>query len=196
MKWLMMAIFTLFMFSLSGVSYADKQDKMASVLLSKITGVNQLAKQVRFIKAVKKQNAMGLSLSEIKKRDQEWLTAGPNSALKASMSSSDIGKYISRVIKSNGDKYNEMFLTDNQGANVAAYPLTSDYWQGDEDKFAKAFNEGKGKIYIGELEFDESTKVNAIQISVPVRYGAAAIGVLVIGVKVDHIEAVKLGKLK
>ncbi len=196
MKWLMMAIFTLFMFSLSGVSYADKQDKMASVLLSKITGVNQLAKQVRFIKAVKKQNAMGLSLSEIKKRDQEWLTAGPNSALKASMSSSDIGKYISRVIKSNGDKYNEMFLTDNQGANVAAYPLTSDYWQGDEDKFAKAFNEGKGKIYIGELEFDESPKVNAIQISVPVRYGAAAIGVLVIGVKVDHIEAVKLGKLK
>ncbi len=196
MKWLMMAIFTLYVFSLTGVSHADKQDKMASVLLSKITGVNQLAKQVRFIKAVKKQNAMGLSLTEIKKRDQQWLTTGADSALKASMSSSDIGQYLSSVIKNNSDKYNEMFLTDNQGANVAAYPLTSDYWQGDEDKFTKAFNEGKGKIYIGELEFDESTKVNAIQISVPVRYGAAAIGVLVIGVKVDHIEAVKLGKLK
>ncbi len=184
------------MFSLSGISHADKQDKMLSVLLSKITGVNQLAKQVRFIKAVKKQNAMGLSLTEIKNRDQQWLTTSADSELKASMSSSDIGKYLSSVIKNNSDKYNEMFLTDNQGANVAAYPLTSDYWQGDEEKFTKAFNEGKGQIYIGELEFDESTKVNAIQISVPVRYGNKAIGVLVIGVKVDHIEAEKLGKLK
>ncbi len=196
MKWLMMAIFILYVFSLSGVSLAGKQDDMASVLLSKITGVNQLAKQVRFIKAVKNQNAMGLSLDDIKKRDKEWLSTGDNSALKDSMSSSDIGQYLSREIKNNGDKYNEMFLTDNQGANVAAYPLTSDYWQGDEAKFIKAFNEGQGKVYIGDLEFDESTKVNAIQISVPVKYGATAIGVLVIGVKVDHIEVEKLEKLK
>jgi len=112
------------------------------------------------------------------------------------MSSSAIGKFLSSVIKNNADKYNEMFLTDNQGANVAAYPLTSDYWQGDEDKFINAFNNGDGKVYIGDLEFDESTKVNAIQISVPVSYGNKAIGVLVIGVKVDHIEAEKLEELK
>ncbi len=122
--------------------------------------------------------------------------SGPDSDLKQSMSSSAIGKFLSSVIKNNADKYNEMFLTDNQGANVAAFPLTSDYWQGDEAKFINAFNNGDGKVYIGDLEFDESTKVNAIQISVPVNYGNKAIGVLVIGVKVDHIEAEKLEELK
>ncbi len=181
---LMLAVF-LFM-GLSAHTLAGKQEEMASVLLSKITGVNQLAKQVRFIRAVKKQNAMGLSLDEIKQRDQQWVV----------MSSSAIGKFLSSVIKNNGDKYNEMFLTDNQGANVAAYPLTSDYWQGDEAKFINSFNNGDGKVYIGDLEFDESTKVNAIQISVPVNYGNKAIGVLVIGVKVNHIEAEKLGGIK
>jgi len=191
---LMLAVF-LFM-GLSAHTLAGKQEEMASVLLSKITGVNQLAKQVRFIRAVKKQNAMGLSLDEIKQRDQQWVVSGPDSDLKLSMSSSAIGKFLSSVIKNNGDKYNEMFLTDNQGANVAAYPLTSDYWQGDEAKFINSFNNGDGKVYIGDLEFDESTKVNAIQISVPVNYGNKAIGVLVIGVKVNHIEAEKLGGIK
>ncbi len=191
---LILAIFLFMGFSTH--TLAGKQEDMARVLLSKITGVNQLAKQVRFIRAVKKQNAMGLSLDEIKKRDKQWMSSGADSELKMSMSSSAIGKFLSSVIKNNGDKYNEMFLTDNQGANVAAYPLTSDYWQGDEDKFINSFNNGDGKVYIGALEFDESTKVNAIQISVPVKYGNKAIGVLVIGVKVNHIEAEKLDGLK
>jgi len=191
---LMLAVFLFMGFSTH--TLAGKQEEMASVLLSKITGVNQLAKQVRFIRAVKTQNAMGLSLDEIKQRDQQWVVSGPDSDLKQSMSSSAIGKFLSSVIKNNADKYNEMFLTDNQGANVAAFPLTSDYWQGDEAKFINAFNNGDGKVYIGDLEFDESTKVNAIQISVPVNYGNKAIGVLVIGVKVDHIEAEKLEGLK
>ncbi len=196
MRYLPMMLAAFFCMSFSAFTMADKQDEMASILLSKITGVNQLAKQVRFISAVKKQNAMGLSLDEIKKRDQQWMQDGADSELKISMGSSDIGKFLSNVIKKNSEKYNEMFLTDNQGANVAAYPLTSDYWQGDEAKFIEAFNNGDGKIYIGKLEFDESTKVNAIQISVPVKYGAKAIGVLVIGVKVDHIEVEKLSQMK
>ena len=196
MKTITMMLVLCFSMSFSVFTLAEKQDELASVLLSKITGVNQLAKQVRFIRAVRQQNAMGLALDEIKQRDQQWIQSGPDSKLKKSMTSSDIGRFLSSVIKNNSDKYNEMFLTDNQGANVAAYPLTSDYWQGDEAKFIEAFNNGEGKIYIGKLEFDESTQVNAIQISVPVKYGSKAIGVLVIGVKVDHIEAEKLGELK
>ncbi len=195
MKFLSM-ILAVFLMSFSAFTIADKQDEMAKVLLSKITGVNQLAKQIRFISAVKKQNSMGLSLDEIKQRDQQWRASGSDSELKKSMSSSDIGKFLTNVIKSNSEKYNEMFLTDNQGANIAAYPLTSDYWQGDEQKFIKSFNNGDGKVYVGDLEFDESTKVNAVQISVPVNYGSKSIGVLVIGVKVDHIEAQKLEGIK
>jgi len=109
------------------------------------------------------------------------------------MTASDIGAYLKNLIRHNASKYNEVFLTDSQGANIAAYPLTSDYWQGDEDKFIKAYADGSGDIYIGEMRFDESTQTNAVQISVPVIYNGNAIGVLVIGVKVEHIIAEKLG---
>ena len=88
--------------------------------------------------------------------------------------------------------YSEAFLTDAQGANVAAYPATSDYWQGDEEKFTASFNGGQGKVFIGPIEMDESTQTNAVQISVPMEYNDETIGVLVIGVKVSVLEAEKL----
>lgn len=169
------------------------QEHKAKLLLAQITGVQQLAKQARFIQAVKQQNAQQLPLATIKERDTQWIKSDDSDPLKASMAASDIGAYLKNLIRHNASKYNEVFLTDSQGANIAAYPLTSDYWQGDEDKFIKAYADGSGDIYIGEMRFDESTQTNAVQISVPVIYNGNAIGVLVMGVKVDHIIAEKLG---
>jgi hypothetical protein len=173
-------------------SFADNQEHKYKLLIAQITGVQQLAKQSRFIQAAKKQNEQNRSLSEIKKLDKAWIASGPDYALKQSMSANPVGKFLKNVITNNNAKYNEAFLTDAQGANVAAHPITSDYWQGDETKFTAAFANGKGDIYIGDIEFDESTQTNAVQISVPVKYNSQAIGVLVMGVKVDHILADKL----
>ena len=87
--------------------------------------------------------------------------------------------------------YNEAFLTDNQGANVAAFPPTSDYFQGDEEKWSESFNEGSGRVFIGPVELDESTGVRAVQISAPVLDQGRTIGVLVVGITVEHIESRK-----
>ena len=177
-------------------SFADNQDQKYKLLVAQITGVQQLAKQSRFIQSVKKQNEKGMSLDDIKAKDKDWIGSDDSNPLKQSMTASPIGKFLKNVIKNNNEKYNEIFLTDAQGANVAAHPITSDYWQGDEDKFIKSYADGKGEIYIGGIEFDESTQTNAVQISVPVKYNNKAIGVLVMGVKVDHIIADKLGNLE
>lgn len=178
--------------TLSFITMAENQDQKHKLLIAQITGVQQLAKQSRFIQAVKKQNERGTSLSQIKKLDQEWINSDDSYPLKKSMTASPIGKFLMNIIQNNGDKYNEIFLTDAQGANVAAHPITSDYWQGDEDKFIQSFMNGQGDVYIGNIEFDESTQTNAVQISVPIMYNNQAIGVLVMGVKVDHILADKL----
>ena len=132
-----------------------------------------------------------MTLDEIKKIDNEW-RAGTSQLIKE-LENSKAGKYLKNIIMQQADVYNEAFLTDIQGANVATYPITSDYWQGDEDKFLKCFNNGDGKTYIGKVEFDESTKTNAVQISLPMKYGDKTIGVFVIGVKLSQIEADKLG---
>lgn len=177
---------------LSQLSHSTAQEQKYKVLIAQITGVQQLAKQSRFIQACKKQNAENLSLDEIKKRDKEWRYSKSDNIVKQSMSTSAVGAFLKNIISKNNDKYNEAFLTDAQGANIAAYPLTSDYWQGDEEKFTASFNTGQGQVFIGDIEFDESTQTNAVQVSVPVNYGEKTIGVLIIGVKVDHIVAEKL----
>jgi hypothetical protein len=39
-------------------------------------------------------------------------------------------------------------VIDNQGANVAAYPATSGYWQGDDAKWVKSWAKGRGGVLI------------------------------------------------
>jgi hypothetical protein len=59
----------------------------------------------------------------------------------------------------------EAFVMDARGLNVAASAITSDYWQGDEDKFLKTFALGSGSVHVGEIEFDESTQMYLSQVS-------------------------------
>jgi hypothetical protein len=59
----------------------------------------------------------------------------------------------------------EAFVMDARGLNVAASAVTSDYWQGDEDKFLQTFALGSGSVHVGEIEFDESTQMYLSQVS-------------------------------
>jgi hypothetical protein len=81
----------------------------------------------------------------------------------------------------------ETILTDNQGANVAITDLTSDYWQGDEPKFVKAFADGNGADYIARPKKDDSTGQVISQVSVPVMDGGVAIGTLTMGVNLKAL---------
>ncbi len=74
----------------------------------------------------------------------------------------------------------EIFVTDSQGLNIAMTDRTSDYWQADEGWWQAAFNNGKGSVFASEVEYDESAKIWAINIGVPIRNPAdqTVIGVL------------------
>lgn len=168
------------------------QEQLRTILKTKIERLEALATKSRLVSAVVEQNNQHLSLKKIKKRDEQWINSDENHPLKKSMSQGRAGISLRKVITTKGDVYNEAFLTDNQGANVAAFPLTSDYWQGDEDKWIKCFNNGNGQVYVGKVELDASTNTKAVQISVPVIDAGKTIGVLVVGVKLDHIESGKL----
>ena len=73
----------------------------------------------------------------------------------------------------------EIFFTDRYGGIVAATNRTSDYYQADEGWWQSAYNDGKGGIYIGAPEYDESTLTYAVNLAVPVRNNTyEVIGVL------------------
>lgn len=168
-------------------AHALTQEELQVMLQERIEGLQFFTKNAIFISAIQEQNRSGMTLDTIKSHDAAWIAG--TSPLIEEQQNSKAGKYLKNIIVQQADVYNEAFLTDQQGANVAAYPATSDYWQGDETKFTAAFNGGTGKIFIGGVEWDESTQTNAVQISVPVEYGGQTIGVFVIGVKVSELEA-------
>ncbi len=175
----------------SPFSYAEmSQEELTDILAPRIEGLKFLTKNGMLLESIRDQNRQERSLDEIKKIDQEWKDG--SSPLIKELQENKAGSFLKNIIIQQADVYSEAFLTDNQGANVAAYPATSDYWQGDEEKFTASFNGGDGKVFIGPVELDESTQANAVQISVPMQYNDETIGVLVIGVKVSVLEAEKL----
>ncbi len=142
------------------------------------------------IAAVKEQNAKKLSLDAIQKRDKVWIASSALDDEMNAMMKSPAAKELKKMEASKPYFY-ESFLMDNQGANVAMTNKTSDYWQGDEDKFNNAFNKGKGGVDIGKSKFDESAKAYLIQVSVPVVDGGKVIGAITIGINLDALAKIK-----
>jgi hypothetical protein len=136
------------------------------------------------VAAVKAENAKGKTLDQIKDQDKKWMaTAGIVDYMKALMDN-ECGKYL-RNIQASARHFAEIFVMDNQGANVAMSDKTSDYWQGDEAKFIKSYNGGRGAVFIDDVKFDNSTQAYLVQISVPVKDGDKVIGAITFGINVD-----------
>ena len=169
------------------IELSDEQ--IEELLDVKIRFATHMAFQPNIIRAVEAQNGQQLSLAKIKERDKIWIEAnGGSNSLIREITRNDIARYLQRRVENN-TAIDEVFITDNQGANVAAYPPTSDYWQGDEGKWTSSFNDGNGQIFIGPLEQDASTNKSQVQISAPIVSNDETIGVLIMGVSVDYIAA-------
>lgn len=139
------------------------------------------------VKAVADQNAKGATLEEIKAKDETWMkTAGIDASMKALMGTPCALEL--RKIAASAPYYAEIFVMDDKGANVCMTEKTSDYWQGDEDKFIKSFAGGKGALFVDEVNFDNSTQAYLVQVSVPVMADGKAIGAITFGIDVDKVK--------
>ncbi|MBN2428066.1 MAG: cache domain-containing protein [Deltaproteobacteria bacterium] len=143
-----------------------------------------LGMDAEVVKAVNAQNAEGKTMKEIKKIDNRWIDdqgTGGTPALMPGLMSNDCAKQLYNLMEQNAF-ITEIFVTDNQGANVCQTGPTSDYWQGDEDKFTKVFNKG---VLVADPKDDEGKTIS--QVSVPVVDGQTHVGTMTIGVDVDLV---------
>lgn len=152
------------------------------------------AKNPVVIEAVRKANSKpAKSLYEIIRLDKEWIAGESDEEWVNQLLDNPCARYLKQLqIDRSGDRnlYSEIFVTDKQGCIVAGSERTSDFWQGDEDKFVKAFADGKGAMFIDESSYDRSTKNSLIQVSIPVYdpNTRRAIGIMTIGLHIGVLD--------
>jgi hypothetical protein len=146
------------------------------------------------VEAIKKANAEPRkSIYDIILLDNAWIDGECAPKFYNKFLENECAQYLQNLRKENfrtKSLYSEIFVMDKQGCIVAQTQKASDYWQGDEDKFVKAYANGKGAVYISESIYDESTQSILIHVSVPVIDGDSgkAIGVMTIGMNINVLD--------
>ncbi len=145
------------------------------------------------IAAIRAQNARNANISQgsIDKMDKQWRaeTKVADRPLIDSVLSTELSKKLMDVKANARGMITELFVMDNKGLNVGQSDATSDYWQGDEDKWQKTFLIGPGAIFIDEIEMDESTQTFQSQLSLSITdpVTGQVIGAVTVGVDVDQL---------
>lgn len=159
---------------------------IADEIQKRVAIVRQWARDPVVIATVVRANAETLSASAIETRDRVWqATAGVDPFMQDLLDAACSARL--RELSARTPELGEAFVTDRRGANVAMTRKTSDYWQGDEDKFERAFTGRLDAYHIDPVQFDESIQAYAVQIAVPVAARGAAVGVLVVTVNLERI---------
>lgn len=147
------------------------------------------------IDAVKAQNdkTKTLGQAQIDALDNEWKaefkTAGTGKLI-SSVVDNDVSDALRKFKDANSDLVREVFVMDAKGLNVGAAEPTSDYWQGDEDKWKKTFAVGPDAVFADKIKFDESSGQSQAQVSVTIKdpQSGQAIGAVTFGVNVGALK--------
>lgn len=173
---------------------ATAEDAAAKLSSKAEKFLETLRKEVNLDELVEKRNSTyspTLSRStknpvaDIGEKDTKWIAWKKSGGTKEAFITEVMEGKCSSVIqllKARMSYITEVFVMDKLGANVCAFPATSDYDQGDEEKWFEPFNNGKSP-YVGKIETDESTGENQGQVSLNITKDGKNIGVITIGIK-------------
>ena len=143
--------------------------ELEQLLGKKIELLKNLATNPQIIEIIKRFNEKNqeISISDILKDDKKWKeTKGIDDFIKPFIIN-ECAQFLIEF-QEQYDEFPEIFITDENGLIVGETNKTSDYYQADEQWWIKAYNNGIGRIYFGEIEYDESAHAEAISIYIPV----------------------------
>lgn len=155
-----------------------------------IKEIQRIAQLPEIISAVKANNMKQFSKTRILELDSRWIKLNGKLPEAEEIQSAHASQLL--VLAVNKQSYfTEAILTGNQGETVAMNITTSDYWQGDEEKFTTIFDANKPSRkpdhHISRARWDESSKTMISQVSVPVYDGDEMLGTLTMGVDLKRV---------
>jgi len=179
---------------LTGGIASAQDNEFAEPLTALAQGeLKEIAANPVLVAAIMAQNATtsGYDQARIDELDTQWraeVDAASKPLIDATLAN-EASVYLAKVQEESGGKFTEIFATDAKGLNAAQSTVTSDYWQGDEDKFTKSFGAGADAVFLGEVEQDESTQTFQSQVSITVVDPAngAPIGSITVGVDLSTL---------
>ena len=170
--------------------HAEAATAIKQMALARVKLAEQIAADGAIRKALAAKNATAESQQTVEARDREW-SSNPASPLRKALTSNPCAVRLRELIASDALVV-EAILMDERGANVCVSRETSDYWQGDEDKWKKPFLEGRA-AFVDEPAFDASSATYAVQLSVLLSEGTRRIGALTLTLKIRK-DAVAAGR--
>lgn len=181
------------LFALCAAPAAHAVDNQSAMQRFLDTNVMSWANDPAILTAIAAQNAKtaGLSADEIDAMDKTWraeIGTGNTPTISAVLDAPASDMLRGHVASSAG-AITEVFVMDAVGLNVAASGVTSDYWQGDEEKHQLTYGVGPGAVHFGEVEFDESSQQYQAQISFTLTDPATgeAVGAMTVAVNADQL---------
>jgi len=141
--------------------------------------------------AVVRQNETNKTKSpnQLTKIDEQWQLAFKvgNFNFPKSIVNQAVSQMLKQVSVSSKDLLSEIIVMDERGYNVAMADMTSDYWQGDENKFTRVYRKTGQTLYFDQIKYDASSKRFQVQVSAPLLdpKNQKAIGAITLGVDVD-----------
>lgn len=133
-----------------------------------------------------------LPQADIDTLDKQWVAErkSDDKPLIAATLSNPLSVYLARVQGKSLGLYAEIFIMDQNGLNVGQSSVTSDFWQGDEDKFQKTFMAQDNGLYIDAAEWDDEAKIWRGQVSFPLFEGPdkKKIGAVTVELNLTELE--------
>lgn len=132
----------------------------------------------------------GMTASDIDALDKQWRaqTKADDQPLIAVTLMSPASTYLTQVQARSVGLYSALFVMDRNGLNVGQSVATSDYWQGDEDKFLKTFPIGPDAVFIDAPEYNDDLKIWVAQVNLTVTDGTTPIGAATFEVNLDELR--------
>ena len=176
----------------AGTAQSDEfQTAMQDYLQGEISG---WMNDATLVTAIKTQNAetAGYDQAKIDELDQTWraFLGMDDAPIITAVVANPAAEFLRQKVASSDGVITEAFVMDARGLNVAASVATSDYWQGDEEKFTQTYPVGADAVHYGDVGLDESTKEVQGQISVTITDPTTGetVGALTVGVSLTALS--------
>lgn len=166
---------------------AAKTEDDYSVFLSKYISEQMKAALLapEVIAAIQAQNAANATLTEagIDALDRQWRAEAKTfgGALVNATMSNEASAFLRGFKAASGGVIAEIFIMDNKGLNVAQTDPTSDYMQGDEDKWQKTYAVGPWRT------FTDAPEEGVVQVSLTAVDADKPIGAMTVGINIDKL---------